>query len=204
MKIGIIGPIASGKSTLGLILSTHYSLPLIEETVQDNVFLPLFYQHKSIFGVFSQTSFYSSLFYNMYQAKDSKGFIVDTTVYSNLVFSHLMFDEGILSLDELNTVKTLGQKHFDVLGDLDLYIVIKRTKEALFNNCLSRNRTIEQDQEKYLDYHYNHYYEKLETVFNQFRINRKKIYYMNHLDLKNKTDFNTLIYDLSHYMEDKQ
>jgi deoxyadenosine/deoxycytidine kinase len=55
MKIGIIGPIASGKSTLGKLLKDEYNDSLIEEIVEENVFLPLFYNDKKTFGLFSQT-----------------------------------------------------------------------------------------------------------------------------------------------------
>lgn len=201
MKIGIIGPIASGKSTLGKLLKNEYSHPLIEEVVEENVFLPLFYNDKQTFGLFSQTSFYTSLFYNLLQYKDTPHYISDTTVYSNLVFSHLMYDEAILTKKELATLKLLAQKHLDTLGECDLYIVIKRTKEKLFENWLTRNRTIEKNQETYLDYHYSHYYDKLKEIFKTYNVNPKNIYYMNHIDLKNPREYQQLIQDLASYKE---
>ena len=62
MRIGIIGPIGSGKSTLSKLLSEHYNVPLIEEPVEKNEFLPLFYENKEMFALLSQNAFYSSLF----------------------------------------------------------------------------------------------------------------------------------------------
>lgn len=201
MKIGIIGPIASGKSTLARILSNEFNLPLVEETVEGNIFLPLFYQDKTTFGIFSQHAFYGSLFYHLYQMKDKAGFIVDTTVYSNLVFSHLMVDEGILSQKELESIETLGQKHLQVLGECDLYIIIKRSKEALFRNWKNRNRLIEKDQETYLDYHYSHYYIKLESIFNQYQVNPSRIYTIDNVDFMDKDAREALLNDLKKIKE---
>jgi deoxyadenosine/deoxycytidine kinase len=196
MKIGIIGPIASGKSTLARILSNKYNLPLVEETVEENIFLPLFYKEKSTFAIFSQHAFYGSLFYNLYQMKDQAGYIADTTLYSNLVFSHLMVDEGILSQDELNSIKVLGKKHLSVLGECDLYIIIKRSKQALFRNWKRRNRSIEKDQETYLDYHYSHYYKKLEEIFKIYQVNPDKVFTIDDVDFMNVKDLNCLLKNL--------
>jgi deoxyadenosine/deoxycytidine kinase len=201
MRIGIVGPIASGKSTLAAILSDHFNLPLIEERVDDNIFLPLFYKEKSTFAIFSQNAFYGSLFYNLYQMKHKTGYIVDTTVYSNLVFSHLMVEEGILSQDELTSIKLLAQKHIDILGECDLYIVIKRSKQALFRNWKTRNRCIEKDQESYLDYHFSQYYIKLDEIFKLYQVNPNKIYIINDIDLMDKNAQKLLLDDLTSIKE---
>lgn len=201
MKIGIIGPIASGKSTLAHILSKYFNLALVEEKVEGNVFLPLFYKEKNTFALFSQNFFYGSLFFNLHQMKESQGYVSDTTVYSNLVFSHLMVDEGILTEEELSSIKILGQKHLDVLGECDLYIVIKRSKQNLFRNWQSRNRHIEKDQEDYLDYHYSNYYHKLDQIFKIYHVDSKKIYTIEHVDFMNQTELDSLLKDLRHIKE---
>lgn len=201
MKIGIIGPIASGKSTLAHILSKHFNLPIVEETVEGNIFLPLFYKEKSTFALFSQSNFYGSLFYHLYQMKDKEAYVTDTTVYSNLVFTHLMVDEGILTQDELSSIKTLGHKHLDVLGECDLYIVIKRPKEVLFRQWRLRNRGIEKDQENYLDYHYSNYYYKLEQILQTYYVHKRKIYTVENVDFMNQSELDNLLNDISLIME---
>jgi deoxyguanosine kinase len=203
MKIGIIGPIASGKSTLAHILSKHFNLPIVEETVEGNIFLPLFYKEKSTFALFSQSDFYGSLFYHLYQMKDKEAYVTDTTVYSNLVFSHLMVDEGVLTHDELSSIKTLGHKHLDVLGECDLYIVIKRPKDVLFRNWRLRNRDIEKDQETYLDYHYSNYYHKLEEIFKTYHVHKRKIFTLENVDFMNQADLDDLLKELRLIMEDQ-
>jgi deoxyadenosine/deoxycytidine kinase len=204
MKIGIIGPIASGKSTLASILSDKYNLPLVEETVEDNIFLPLFYKEKSTFAIFSQNAFYGSLFYNLYQMKHKSAYIVDTTVYSNLVFSHLMVEEGILSRDELSSIKVLAQKHIDIIGECDLYIVIKRSKQALFLNWKNRNRYIEKDQETYLDFHYSQYYIKLDEIFKLYQVNPNKIYTIQDIDFMDKKALKQLLNDIRSIKEGRK
>jgi deoxyadenosine/deoxycytidine kinase len=201
MKIGIIGPIASGKSTLAHILSKHFDLPLVEETVEKNDFLPLFYKEKATFALFSQNNFYGSLFYNLYQMKGSKGYVSDTTVYSNLVFSHLMVDEGILTQEELSSIKVLGQKHIEVLGECDIYIVIKRSKQDLFLNWRSRNRLIEKDQEDYLDFHYSNYYLKLDQILKVYQVDPKKIYTIENVDFMNRFELDLLLKDFRQFKE---
>ena len=62
MRIGIIGPIGCGKSKLSQKLADYYQAALVEEPVEKNEFLPLFYQDKEMFALLSQNAFYSSLF----------------------------------------------------------------------------------------------------------------------------------------------
>ena len=87
MRIGIIGPIGSGKSTLSHLLSSYYNVPMVKEPVESSPFLPLFYGDKKKFSFISQCAFYSELFLSMWNTRDEKFLICDSTMFSNLVFT---------------------------------------------------------------------------------------------------------------------
>jgi deoxyguanosine kinase len=192
MRIGIIGPIASGKSTLAKKLSQHYNMKIIEEQVESNSYLPFFYEHKKKFALLSQNAFYSSLYLSMFLENETSDIICDTTLYSNLVFTELMWQEKILSDEDLNAVKTIAALHQKNIKPLDVLIIIKRPKEKLFENVLKRDRSFEKNQDDYLNFHYDHYYEKLETILFNFS-QKEHIITLDDVDILDTNSFLELI-----------
>jgi deoxyadenosine/deoxycytidine kinase len=178
MRIGIIGPIGSGKSTLSKLLSKHYNVPLIEEPVEKNEFLPLFYQDKETFALLSQNAFYSSLFLLMWKTKDEKACVCDSTLFSNLVFTELLRLEGIMSAYEVALTYAIADEHLKRIPDVDIHVVIVREEEQLFNNVRKRGRDIEKDQEEYLKFHYKNYYDVLNRIFKTYKVPEEKILYL--------------------------
>lgn len=193
MRIGIIGPIGSGKSKLSKKLSTYYNAALVEEPVEKNEYLPLFYEDKETFALLSQNAFYASLFLLMWRTKDLDNVVCDSTLFSNLVFTELLRLEGIMSAMEVALTYAIADEHLKRIPDVDIHIVIVRETEQLFENVRQRGRDIEKDQKEYLDFHYANYYDVLKRIFKTYKVDESKILYLPINDMDNEEEFSYLV-----------
>ncbi len=193
MRIGIIGPIGCGKSTLSKLLSDHYQVPLIEEPVEKNEFLPLFYEDKETFALLSQNAFYSSLFLLMWKTRNELACVCDSTLFSNLVFTELLRLEGIMSAYEVALTYAIADEHLKRIPDVDIHLVIVRNEEQLFNNVRKRGRDIEKDQHDYLKFHYANYYDVLDRIFKTYKVPKEKILYLKVDDMFQGEEFEDIL-----------
>ena len=189
MRIGIIGPIGSGKSTLSKLLAEHYEVPMVAEPVEKNEFLPLFYEDKKTFALLSQNAFYSSLFLLMWNSRTYKSCIFDSTLFSNLVFTELLRLEGIMSAYEVALTYAIADEHLKRLPDVDIHLVLVREEDQLFENVNKRGREMEKDQYDYLKFHYKNYFDVLDRIFTNYQVPEEKILYLNIGDMFEEKEF---------------
>jgi len=193
MRIGIIGPIGSGKSTLSKLLSEYYNIPLIEEPVEKNEFLPLFYENKEMFALLSQNAFYSSLFLLMWKSRHEQKCVFDSTLFSNLVFTELLRLEGIMSAYEVALTYAIADEHLKRLPDVDVHGVLVNEEDKLFDNVRKRGRDIEKDQHDYLTFHYRNYYDVLDRIFKNYQVPKEKILYLKMDDIYVESEFERVV-----------
>lgn len=193
MRIGIIGPIGSGKSTLSHLLSSYYNVPMVKEPVESSPYLPLFYADKKKFSFISQCAFYSELFLSMWKTKDEKFLICDSTMFSNLVFAELLKLENMMTDEEVELTYKVADAHMKLIPELDIHIVLVRNEDSLFDNIRKRSRTLEKGQFEYLKFHYKNYSGVLDNIFKKYQIPKEKILYLKVDDMFNQLHFNDLV-----------
>lgn len=196
MRIGIIGPIGSGKSLLSKKLSEYYQCTLLEEPVEKNEYLPYFYSDKQTFAMLSQNAFYSSLFLMMWKTKGLKNIVCDSTLFSNLVFTELLRLDGTMSAMEVALTYAIADEHLKRLPDVELHIVIMRKTEQLFENVLKRGREIEQNQQDYLTFHYANYYDVLKRIFKNYRVPEDRILWLQINDMNDPEEFKHIVEEI--------
>lgn len=196
MRIGIIGPIGSGKSLLSKKLSEYYQCTLLEEPVEKNEYLPYFYSDKQTFAMLSQNAFYSSLFLMMWKTKELKNIVCDSTLFSNLVFTELLRLDGTMSAMEVALTYAIADEHLKRLPDVELHIVIMRKTEQLFENVLKRGRAIEQNQQDYLTFHYANYYDVLKRIFKNYRVPEDRILWLPINDMNDPEEFKRIVEEI--------
>lgn len=196
MRIGIIGPIGSGKSLLSKKLSEYYQCTLLEEPVEKNEYLPYFYSDKQTFAMLSQNAFYSSLFLMMWKTKELKNIVCDSTLFSNLVFTELLRLDGTMSAMEVALTYAIADEHLKRLPDVELHIVIMRKTEQLFENVLKRGRAIEQNQQDYLTFHYANYYDVLKRIFKNYRVPEDRILWLQINDMNDPEEFKHIVEEI--------
>jgi deoxyadenosine/deoxycytidine kinase len=193
MRIGIIGPIGSGKSTLAQLLSNYYQVPLVKEPVESSPFLPLFYSDMKRFSLISQNAFYGALFLSMWETKDEPFLVCDSTLFSNLVFAELLKLEGIMDDEQVDLTYKIADAHMKELPDLDLHVILVRDEESLFTNVKKRARKLEEGQYNYLKFHYKHYANVLDTIFEKYNVPKQKRLYLKVDNMFDDLHFNSLV-----------
>lgn len=193
MRIGIIGPIGSGKSTLTHLLSNYYQAPVVKEPVEHNPFLPLFYMDKKRFALVSQNAFYGALFLSMWETKEEETLICDSTMFSNIVFAELLKLEELMDPDEVELTYKIADAHMKLLPDLDLHVVLVRDEDSLFANVKKRSRDLEKDQYDYLKFHYSHYFNVLDSIYKRYHVPEEKILYLKVDNMFDELHFKSLV-----------
>ncbi|MBU3821934.1 2-amino-4-hydroxy-6-hydroxymethyldihydropteridine diphosphokinase [Flavobacteriaceae bacterium XHP0103] len=174
--IAIEGNIGAGKTSLATQIAHDFNAKLILERFADNPFLAKFYDDAKRYAFTLEMSFladrYQQITDDLSQLDLFKDFIVsDYDVFKSLIFSKITLQE-----DEFNLYRKLFYLMYKDLRKPDLYVYLHQSTERLQQNIKQRGRDYEQNIA-------NEYLEKINAGYLEF--------------LKNQTDFNVKIIDIS-------
>lgn len=143
--IGILGPIGSGKTTLGGILSERLGVARVEENFPQNPFLENFYGSPSEYSFRSQLWFLKSTVDQLSELAPNTSRILDPTNEMNYQFAKTHLDMGWMSQHEFNLYTEI-YSIFEEKGQIkkpDLYIVLHTDMDVLVQRIRSRARPAE-------------------------------------------------------------
>lgn len=146
-QIAFFGSIGVGKTTLGRKLKEKYNnVQFLEEDLDVNPFLPLFYKDMKKWGFHSSIAMLTlmSSYYN--KIDNSKEIIIlDNGVEELIAYTMLEYDMKILTDDEYTIYKRLYDNIVSLLPKIDVYVYFKCDVLEALKRIKERNREFELD-----------------------------------------------------------
>lgn len=158
--IAIEGVIGAGKTALAERLAEKRNARLVLEQLEENPFLPRFYENRQRFAFQTQLAFLASRFKQQQQMANRDLFhdfiIADYIFEKDRIFARLNLDE-----EELALYDSIYQIMTGISVKPDLVIFLQSSVERLANNIRVRNR----DYERHIS---EDYLQELSDAYNQF------------------------------------
>ena len=168
-QIAIAGNIGVGKTTMTEKLADILQLSPIYESVDDNPYLPDFYNDMKRWSFNLQIYFLYKRFSNQMELLSSnKGFIQDRSLYEDKeIFARNLKDLKLMSTRDWETYKNLFNEITRFLKEPDLIIYLKASTDTLISRINNRKRDFEKEiSSEYihsLNIYYNQWISKLSS-----------------------------------------
>jgi deoxyadenosine/deoxycytidine kinase len=160
MHLAVSGNIGSGKTTLTEKLAKHYGWKAEFEAVDDNPFLPDFYEDMKRWSFHLQVYFLNSRFNQLKTIQgSSESTIQDRTIYEDAyIFAANLYKSNLLSERDYANYKSLFESMISHVKAPDLLIYLKADIPKLVGQIEKRGRSYETamriDYLKNLNSHY--------------------------------------------------
>ncbi len=144
--VGIAGNIGVGKSTLTGLLSQRLGWEPFFEAVNDNPYLPDFYQDMARWSFHSQVYFLSHRLRHHWQLVERDGSVLqDRTVYEDAeIFARNLYDQGMLDQRDYTSYRDLYEIAVTILPPPDLLVYLQASEPVLEERIRRRGRAYEQ------------------------------------------------------------
>ena len=142
--IGISGIIGVGKSTLTTNLAEQLDFLPFYEPIDDNEYLPLFYEDMEKYGFSFQVYLLNKRFKQHQQAVwCNKGVIQDRTIYEDVIFAKMLNEAKLISDLDFTTYKDLFLNMSNFLHRPNFIIYLDTEPEVALKRIQSRDRGCE-------------------------------------------------------------
>lgn len=143
--IALAGNIGAGKSSLTGLLSKHFQWEAYYESVDDNPYLPDFYEDMRRWSFNLQIYFLSSRFRSMKRMLGvDQNFIQDRTIYEDVeIFAKNLYEMGLMSERDFANYQSLFTEMSDYLRPPDLLIYLRADVPTLVKQIQQRGRAYE-------------------------------------------------------------
>ncbi len=140
--IALEGPIAVGKSALAAALADEYGARLIGEPVEDNPFLPKFYEEPERYAFTAQVSFLMER-YRQQEELEQMDLFQRATVADYIFAKDRIFAELTLSRDEISLYDRIYALLDARIRKPDLVVFLDASTEVLLRRLKRRKRPYE-------------------------------------------------------------
>lgn len=144
--IAIEGVIGVGKTTLARLLQPRFDATILLEVVEDNPFLPKFYEDRERFGFQTQIFFLLSRYHQQYQSIPTAlrrgNLISDYTFAKDELFAWLNLKDDELAMYG-RVHSALGEK----IPRPDLIVYLRAEHEMIMRRIAQRDRPFERDMD---------------------------------------------------------
>jgi deoxyadenosine/deoxycytidine kinase len=145
--IAIEGVIGVGKTTLARLLQPHFQAELLLEVVEENPFLPRFYEDRARYA------FQTQIFFLLSRYRQQRVVVPETLKRTNLLSDYLLEKDRIfarinLSGDEWDMYERLYEILADRTTRPDLVIYLRARLDVLMGRIAQRDRAFERSMEE--------------------------------------------------------
>jgi deoxyadenosine/deoxycytidine kinase len=193
MHIAVSGNIGSGKTTLTEKLAKHYGWKAEFEAVDNNPYLPDFYEDMKRWAFHLQVYFLNSRFNQIKKIQENEyDFIQDRTIYEDAyIFAANLHKSGLMTERDYENYRSLFDSMISHVKAPDLLIYLKADIPKLVGQIEKRGRSYETtmriDYLKNLNEHY-------ENWIKNYKEGKLLIIDVNHLDfVENPNDFSFVV-----------
>ncbi|MEN2283028.1 deoxynucleoside kinase [Algoriphagus sp. SE2] len=193
MHIAVSGNIGSGKTTLTEKLAKHYGWKAEFESVDNNPYLPDFYEDMKRWAFHLQVYFLNSRFNQIKKIQENEyDFIQDRTIYEDAyIFAANLHKSGLMTERDYENYRSLFDSMINHVKAPDLLIYLKADIPKLVGQIEKRGRTYETtmriDYLKNLNQHYEQWIEN-------YKEGKLLVIDVNHLDfVQNQDDFSYVV-----------
>ena len=211
LRIGVVGPMGVGKTSLVKFLSRDWKVRVISENFNKNPFLEKYYKDPQRFSFSSQTWFYENRISQIISFNKYKKAIVDNDLEGNKVFALAQYKMGFMNKDEYS----LYERITSLLDDVSSYaktriflytfapykIVQKRIFERARDFELLRLKQNKSNFSKYIKVlcdSFEEWYKKNNKTLNIFKVDSGDINY-----LRDKNIQTTLRKEIEKFAEER-
>ena len=140
--IVVEGPIGVGKTSLAKILAAEFQARCVFEKVEDNPFLPKFYEDRETHAFQNQLFFLLSRYQQQRELSQQELFI-QSTVSDYLFAKDKIFATLTLSSEELNLYQQIYQLLDTRVPKPDLVVYLQARPEVLYKRIKKRDKSYE-------------------------------------------------------------
>ncbi len=143
--VAIAGNIGAGKSSLTGLLGKHFNWKPYYESVDDNPYLPDFYEDMKRWSFNLQIYFLSSRFRHQKELmQKAESYIQDRTIYEDVeIFARNLYDMGLMAERDYKNYSALFHEMVSYIEPPDLLIYLKADVPTLVKQIQQRGRDYE-------------------------------------------------------------
>jgi len=140
MRIGIMGAMGAGKSTLAIALGRRWGVNTIEENFGENPFLVRFYENRKEYSFKSQTWFLEEKVKQLALLKFSGTEIIDPALEMDFIYAYTQYRLGWMSGEEFKMYETIYNtfKREKKIPFPDVFIVVDAPSGVLLQRIEKR------------------------------------------------------------------
>lgn len=192
--ICIDGVVGVGKTTLCKYLCNEIeNLTFFAEPVINNPILSDFYKDQNRWAFALQIFFLNRRFEMMQEAMDLNNCVMDRSIYGDVIFAKMLYNDGKMSENEYNTYIELFENMTKFITPPKLMVYLKTNVEDAVRKIQKRNRSYEQDVP--LDYwiSLNKYYEEYFKYYKDANISKLLVIDVTNKDFIDDVEFRNYI-----------
>lgn len=192
--IVLAGMIGAGKSSYTELIARELGSVAFYESIKDNRILEMFYDDPARWAFALQIYFLNTRFRSIKAALRDKNNVLDRSIYEDALFTQINYEEGNISVPEMDTYLDLLDNMMEELGTLpkkapDLMIYLRGSLETVLKRIEKRGRPYEQilENPSLLDY-YTRLHARYDSWFESYDKSATLVFDIDQIDITNSED----------------